>query len=82
MLIVLQATTISAYAQSKLLENVKNNPSESIELCKRFKELNDNGIPSSSKQVIKEIARERNISEIDAEILSVYVIGLNCPEVK
>ena len=82
MLILLQATTISAYAQSKLLENVKRNPSESIQLSKRFKELNDNGNSSSSKKVIKEIAREKNISEIDAEILSVYVIGLNCPEIK
>ena len=82
MLILLQATTISAYAQSKLLENVKRNPSESIQLCKRFKELNDNGISSGSKRVIKEIALERNLSEMDAEILSVYVIALHCPQVK
>ena len=69
-------------AQSTLLENVKQNPNEAIALCKKFKRLNDQGISASSKETINSIAKERNLSEIDAEILSTYVIGLNCPNVR
>ncbi len=69
-------------AQSLLLENVKRNPSEAIALCNQFRQLNAEGISSSSKAVIQEIGRQKNLSDIDAEILSIYVIGMNCPEVK
>ena len=69
------------YAQSELLESVKKNPNEAIALCEKFKTLNAKGISSSSKNVINEISTSRNISLTDAEILSIYVIGMHCPEV-
>ena len=69
-------------AQSTLLETVKRNPKEAISLCKRFRDLNAEGISASSKTAIREIATKKNLREIDAEILSMYVIGLNCPDVK
>ena len=72
---------ISAQAQSTLLESVKRNPQEAVELCKKFRALNSQGISASSKESIKKIADERNLNEIDAEIISIYVIGLHCPDV-
>ena len=69
-------------AQSNLLEVVKNNPDQAKALCIRFKKLNDRGISSSSSEVIGEIARERNLSSRDAEILTTYVRGMNCPDVR
>ena len=69
-------------AQSTLLEGVKNNQEEAMAMCKEFKELNKKGISASSDIAISEIARKRNINQIDAEILSTYVIGLNCPDVR
>ncbi|WP_269622814.1 hypothetical protein [Prochlorococcus marinus] len=71
-----------AYGQSKLLENVKRNPKEAIALCQKFRGLNSRGISSGSKEVIEELSREKNLSFTDAEILSIYVIAMNCPEIK
>ena len=73
---------IALRAQSSLLETVKQNPKESIALCNRFKVLNSEGISASSKIAIQEIAAKRNLRYVDAEILSMYVIGLNCPDVQ
>ena len=71
-----------AYAQSQLLETVKDNPKEATALCKRFRDLNSKGISSGSKEVINEISSEKQLSSTDAEILSIYVIGMYCPDVK
>ena len=71
-----------AIAESSLLESVKRNPNEALALCGQFKTLNTQGISASSKQSIMEVARKRNLSSIDAEILSTYVIGMNCPDVR
>jgi len=82
LLIVVVSSIPSLQSQSMLLENVKRNPSEAVALCNKFKELNKKGISSSSKDVIQEIGRQKNLNDTDAEILSIYVIGMNCPEVK
>lgn len=69
------------YAQSSLLESVKRNPKEAASLCQRFRALNANGISASSQVALKEVATKKNLNKVDAEILSMYVIGLNCPDV-
>ncbi len=69
-------------AQSSLLESVKGNPQEAIELCNEFRALNKKGISSNSDIAINNVARKRNLSQRDADILSTYVIGLNCPDVR
>ncbi len=71
-----------AKAQSKLLESVKRNPKEAKAICERFRVLNQTGISALSEQSIAEIATKKNLSETDAEILSTYVLGLNCPDVR
>ena len=75
-------STPAVMAQSTLLESVKRNPEEARALCRRFKDLNAKGISVSSSQTINEISKQKNLSPIDAEILSTYVIGLNCPDVR
>ena len=70
----------NAMAQSRLLEGVKRNPDEAKSICKSFKELNKKNISASSQQSIQKISIQKNISEVDAEILSMYVRGLYCPE--
>jgi len=72
----------SVNAGSKLLENVKRNKSEAISLCNQFKELNAKGILATSSQAIRKVAKQKNLTYKDAEILSFYVIGLNCPDVR
>tara|TARA_Y100001968_G_scaffold69255_1_gene60365 strand:- start:812 stop:1126 length:315 start_codon:yes stop_codon:yes gene_type:complete len=78
-------TTVSSsgkvFAQSNLLENVKKNPAEAIALCSKFKSLNSKGISASSNESIAEISNQKKLSKMDAEILSMYVRGLHCPEV-
>ena len=68
-------------AQSNLLESVKRNPKEAKALCMQFRNLNSIGVSASSNQAIKEISSQKNLSNTDAEILSIYVIGLHCPDV-
>ncbi len=67
-------------AQSRLLEGVKRNPDEAKSICDSFRKLNKENISASSQKSIQKISVQKNISEIDAEILSMYVRGLYCPE--
>tara|TARA_B100000945_G_scaffold122768_1_gene97528 strand:+ start:95 stop:364 length:270 start_codon:yes stop_codon:yes gene_type:complete len=69
-----------AMAQSRILEGVKRNPDEAKSICKSFRELNEKNISAGSKKSIQKISIQRNISEVDAEILSMYIRGLYCPE--
>ena len=72
--------TQEAAAQSRLLEGVKRNPDEAKSICASFRELNKRGISAGSKKPIQEISTKKNLSEVDAEILSMYIRGLYCPD--
>ena len=74
------AINLEAMAQSRLLESVKRNPDEAKSICQSFRELNKANISAGSPKSIQKISTQKNISEIDAEILSMYVRGLYCPE--
>tara|TARA_Y100000589_G_scaffold58604_1_gene49141 strand:+ start:661 stop:930 length:270 start_codon:yes stop_codon:yes gene_type:complete len=71
----------SIYAQSNLLESVKKNPKNAIEICNKFKELNKRGISASSDEAVNYVLKKNKLSPVNAEILSIYVIGLHCPNV-
>ena len=68
-------------SQSNLLERVKKNPANAIKICNKFKELNSKGISASSDKAIEYVSKKNNLNPINAEILSIYVIGLHCPQV-
>ena len=70
----------SVMAQSRLLEGVKRNPDEAKSICESFRKLNKENISAGSQKSIQKISIQKNISEGDAEILSMYVRGLYCPE--
>ena len=70
-----------ALSQSNLLERVKKNPTDAIKMCNKFKELNSKGISASSDKAIEFVSKKNNLSPVNAEILSIYVIGLHCPQV-
>ncbi len=70
-----------AISQSNLLESVKKNPADAIKLCNKFIELNSKGISANSDKAIEFVSKKNNLSPINAEILSIYVIGLHCPQV-
>ena len=69
------------HAQSNLLESVKKNPKNAIEICNKFKELNKKGISASSDEAVNYVLKKNNLSPVNAEILSIYVIGIHCPNV-
>ena len=69
------------HAQSNLLESVKKNPKNAIEICNKFKELNKKGISASSDEEVNYVLKKNNLSPVNAEILSIYVIGIHCPNV-
>jgi len=69
------------YSQSNLLESVKKNPNEARNLCNKFKEFNSKGISASSEKAIKYISNKKKLTPVNAEIFSIYVIGLHCPDI-
>jgi len=69
------------FSQSNLLESVKKNPNEAKNLCNKFREFNSKGISASSDKVIKYISNKKKLTPVNAEILSIYVIGLHCPDI-
>ena len=80
-LLLIIASLNPVLSQSNLLENVKNNPRNAINICNKFKELNSRGISASSDKAIEFVSQKNNLSPVNAEILSIYVIGLHCPQV-
>ena len=68
-------------SQSNLLESVKKNPGDAIKMCNKFKEFNSKGISASSDKALEFVSKKNKLSPINAEILSIYVIGLHCPQV-
>ena len=68
-------------SQSNLLESVKKNPTDAIKMCNKFKELNSKGISDNSDKAIEYVSKKNKLSPINAEILSIYIIGLHCPQV-
>jgi len=70
-----------ALSQSNLLESVKKNPKEAINICNKFREFNARGISASSDQAIEYVSKKNKLNPVNAEIFSIYVIGLHCPDI-
>lgn len=79
-LVALQAVPLQA--ASALLETVKQNPALARSLCERFKQFNAQGKSATSNESIAWVAASQGLSPVDAEVLSTYVIGLHCPDVR
>ncbi|MFY8149648.1 MAG: hypothetical protein ACOVNL_10600 [Prochlorococcaceae cyanobacterium] len=72
----------AASAASPLLESVKQNPALAKSLCAEFRQYNTQGLSATSAQAVAATARQRGLSPMDAEVLTTYVIGLHCPDVR
>ena len=68
-------------SQSNLLETVKKNPNEARNLCNKFRDFNSKGISASSDKVIEYVSNKKKLTPVNAEIFSIYVIGLHCPDI-
>ena len=69
------------FSQSNLLESVKKNPNEARNLCNKFRDFNSKGISASSDTAIDYVSNKKKLTPGNAEILSIYVIGLHCPDI-
>ena len=69
------------FSQSNLLESVKKNPNEAKNLCNKFREFNSKGISASSDKAIDYVSKKNKLTPVNAEIFSIYVIGLHCPDI-
>jgi hypothetical protein len=79
---LLVAQSPSAQAQSAILESVKRNPGKAKALCQQLRQLNAQGISATSRQAVNLVAQQQNLSPMDAEVLTTYVVGLHCPDVR
>ena len=68
-------------SQSNLLESVKKNPSEAKKICNKFRDFNSKGISASSDKAINYVSKKNKLTPVNAEIFSIYVIGLHCPDI-
>ena len=68
-------------SQSNLLESVKKNPGEAKNICNKFREFNSKGISASSDKAIEYVSNKQKLTPVNAEIFSIYVIGLHCPDI-
>ena len=80
-LLMLSPSLNPVLSQNNLLENAKNNPSEGLRLCKKFKEFNSQKISAASNEATKFVSKENNLSMVDARNYSIYVMGLYCPKI-
>ena len=71
----------TVFSQYNLLESVKKNPDEARNLCNKFKEFNSKGISASSDKAIEYVSNKKKLTPVNAEIFSIYVIGLHCPDI-
>ena len=69
------------FSQSNLLESVKKNPNEAKNFCNKFRDFNSKGISASSDKAIKYVSNIKKLTPVNAEIFSIYVIGLHCPDI-
>lgn len=76
------AVPAPAGAASALLETVKQNPQLAKQLCAEFKQLNAEGRSATSPESLARVASSQSLSTMDAEVLTTYVIGLYCPDVR
>ena len=72
---------LPVFSQSNLLESVKKNPGEAVKICKKFREFNSKGISASSDKAIEFVSKKNKLTPVNAEIFSIYVIGLHCPDI-
>ena len=68
-------------SQSNLLESVKKNPGEAKNICNKFRELNSKGVSASENEAIDYVSKRNKLTPVNAEIFSIYVIGLHCPDI-
>ena len=80
-LFMLSSSLNPILGQPNLLEKAKNNPSEGLKLCKKFEELNLENKSATSDEATKFVSKEKNLSMVNAEFYSIYVIGLYCPKI-
>ncbi len=80
--LALALADLPARANSPLLDRVKQNPQLARSLCSDLKALNAQGISATSPQALAMVASRQGLNRTDAEILTTYVVGLHCPEVR
>tara|TARA_Y100000991_G_C21881744_1_gene309709 strand:- start:310 stop:576 length:267 start_codon:yes stop_codon:yes gene_type:complete len=80
-LFLLSNSIYPVFSQSNLLESVKKNPDEAMNICKKFRDFNSKGVSASSDKAINYVSKRNKLTPVNAEIFSIYVIGLHCPDI-
>jgi hypothetical protein len=79
--LMLLLTAMPGMAASQLLDSIKQNPQQARELCSALRSLNGRGYRALSSEGIALVASRQRLSQMDAEIVTTYVVGLYCPDV-
>ena len=80
-LFMISYSSNTVLSQPNLLERAKNNPVEGSKLCQKFEEYNADNESATSQTATEFVSEKNNLSLVNAEFYSIYVIGLYCPEI-
>ena len=80
-LIMISSSLNPLLSQPNLLERAKNNPREGSELCEKFEEYNSQNKSATLFAATEFVSKKKNLSMVNAEFYSIYVIGLYCPKI-
>ena len=69
-------------ASAGVLDRVKANPALAQTLCGQFRQWNAENRSANAPESIAAVAAREGLSTVDAEVLTTYVIGLHCPDVR
>lgn len=72
-----------ALGQSELLDSVKRDPAQAKTMCRQFRtaQATNKRFDPYSRETTRQVAKDRQLSTNDAEILITYVVGMHCPDV-
>ncbi|EDY37597.1 conserved hypothetical protein [Cyanobium sp. PCC 7001] len=75
-------TAPPAWSQSQILDSVKRNPGKAKQICAQLRQMNAEGVSYTSRKATRQIAQQEGLTPGDAEVLTTYVVGLHCPDVR
>ncbi|SBO42473.1 hypothetical protein [Cyanobium sp. NIES-981] len=79
---LLTLAPLAAWSQSQILESVKRNPAKAKQICGQLRQMNADGVSYTSRRATSQIAQQEGLTPGDAEVLTTYVVGLHCPDVR
>ena len=72
--------SLNTYSAPRVFEQIKKMDTDQDGTV-TLEEFNSEGISASSDKAIEYVSNKKKLTPVNAEIFSIYVIGLHCPDI-